>query len=223
MLIRQIPWHPRALKSALDESRDGGWYIYEGPRGYSFVNGVAGGGGEGSTHEAEQGVRIEGGRKDGREDTQEAVVAVLVGDEANMHALDPAKVHLDRIALHYSALQWCSIPWRDRREGRTRNRQLPSSSFTASPCDSLTFRPLAIGSPCSFPLQPRRQRQHMLNNLRGTSGLELYRELYHTCAYILVYVDTSLLLGEHTWPFTRRKKLPDTCDTYRHTCAPRPY
>lgn len=35
----------------------------------------------------------------------------------------------------------------------------------------------------------------MLNNLRGTSGLKLYRELYHTCAYILVYVDTSLLLG----------------------------
>lgn len=44
-----------------------------------------------------------------REDTQEAVAALLLGDEANMHALDPAKVHLDRIALHYAALQWCSI------------------------------------------------------------------------------------------------------------------
>lgn len=41
----------------------------------------------------------------------------------------------------------------------------------------------------------RQLGQHMLNNLRGTSGLKLYRELYHTCAYILVYVDTSLLLG----------------------------
>lgn len=55
-------------------------------------------------------VRMEERRKGGWEDTQEAVVAVLLGDEANMHALDPAKVHLDRIALHYSALQWCSIP-----------------------------------------------------------------------------------------------------------------
>jgi len=37
-------------------------------------------------------------------------VVMLLGDEANMHALDPAKVHLDRIALHYAVLQWCSIP-----------------------------------------------------------------------------------------------------------------
>lgn len=64
---------------------------------------------EGGTREGEQVVRIEERRKGGWEDTQEAVVAALLGDEANMHALDPAKVHLDRIALHYSALQWCSI------------------------------------------------------------------------------------------------------------------
>lgn len=38
-------------------------------------------------------------------------VAMLLGDEANMHALDPAKVHLDRIALHYAVLQWCSISY----------------------------------------------------------------------------------------------------------------
>lgn len=28
-----------------------------------------------------------------------------------MHALDPAKVHLDRIALHYAVLQRCSISY----------------------------------------------------------------------------------------------------------------
>lgn len=33
-------------------------------------------------------------------------VAMLLDDEANMHALDLAKVHLDRIALHYMVLQW---------------------------------------------------------------------------------------------------------------------
>jgi hypothetical protein len=32
-------------------------------------------------------------------------VVTLLGDGANMHALDPAKVHLDRIALHYAVLQ----------------------------------------------------------------------------------------------------------------------
>lgn len=47
---------------------------------------------------------------------------------------------------------------------------------------SLAFLSLVDGNTC-------------FNNLRGTSGLELYRELYHTCAYILVYVDTSLLRG----------------------------
>lgn len=34
-----------------------------------------------------------------------------LGDEANMHALCPAKVHLDRIALHYAVLQRCSISY----------------------------------------------------------------------------------------------------------------
>lgn len=38
-------------------------------------------------------------------------VVTLLGDEANMHALDPAKVHSDRIALHYAVLQWCSISY----------------------------------------------------------------------------------------------------------------
>lgn len=49
---------------------------------------------------------------------------MLLGDEANMHALGPAKLRLDRIALHYAALQWCSIPWRKRGRGRTRNQKL---------------------------------------------------------------------------------------------------
>lgn len=40
-------------------------------------------------------------------------VVTLLGDEANMHALDPAKVHLDRIALHYAVLQWCSISYEE--------------------------------------------------------------------------------------------------------------
>lgn len=55
--------------------------------------------------EGEQRVRIIWGERDRRgrtgwpwwEDTQESVVALL-GDEANMHALDLAKVHLE-IAL----------------------------------------------------------------------------------------------------------------------------
>lgn len=38
-------------------------------------------------------------------------VVTLLGDEANMHALDPAKVHLDRIALHYAVLQQCSVSY----------------------------------------------------------------------------------------------------------------
>lgn len=38
-------------------------------------------------------------------------VVTLLGDEANMHALDPAKVHLDRIALHYAVLQRCSVSY----------------------------------------------------------------------------------------------------------------
>jgi len=45
----------------------------------------------------------------GGESTEGGCVVMLLGDEANMHALDPAKVHLDRIALHYAVLQWCSI------------------------------------------------------------------------------------------------------------------
>nr|KAF7410669.1 hypothetical protein H0235_013276 [Vespula pensylvanica] len=63
-------------------------------------------------------------RMKGREERVEAklcaevVVVILLGDEANMHALDPAKVHLDRIALYYVALQWCSIPWREGRRVR---------------------------------------------------------------------------------------------------------
>lgn len=32
-----------------------------------------------------------------------------LGNEANMHVLDPTKVHLDRIALHYAVLQRYSI------------------------------------------------------------------------------------------------------------------
>lgn len=63
-------------------------------------------------------------------------MAVLLGDGANMHALDPAKVHLDRIVLHYAALQWCSILWRERdsdterERGREREREMPTKRFT---------------------------------------------------------------------------------------------
>lgn len=47
----------------------------------------------------------------------------LLGDEANMHTLDPAKVHLDRIALHYAVLQWCSISYGERPAGGGRRRE----------------------------------------------------------------------------------------------------
>lgn len=90
MLIRQIPRHPRALKSVLDETVGGR------KRGYSFVN------------EGARGVR----RKDGwLQDTRGAVASVLLGDEANMHALGPAKLRLDRIALHCITRHYNGAPF----------------------------------------------------------------------------------------------------------------
>lgn len=56
-----------------------------------------------------------------------------------MHALDPAKVHLDRIALHYAVLQRCSISygatnrWR-RVETGERGRNGTSGDLVRLPC-----------------------------------------------------------------------------------------
>lgn len=137
-------------------------------------------------------------------------VVTLLGDEANMHALDLAKVHLDRIALHYAVLQRCSISygatnrWRRVETGeRGRNGISGDLVRSLSPsCVPLSHRPgilWPLRSPDvtkpvrRCPVSRTAKGQRMLNNLRGTSGLELYRELYHICPCILARVDTHEL------------------------------
>lgn len=103
-LIRQIPRHPRALKSALDEPRDGKERENEGLGEDGSFNGKE----RRSEREREKRERTERTLGEGTVQGVSCVVTLL-GDEANMHALDPAKVHLDRIALHYAVLQRCSL------------------------------------------------------------------------------------------------------------------
>lgn len=147
----------------------------------------------------------------------------LLGDEANMHAPDPAKVHLDHIALHYAVLQWCSISpcgatgWHTRgKEGQVREGGNGTSRVS---CISLVTRlrltllfsfahrilwPLRSPDATSLivPCLERGKGRCTLNNLRGTSGLELYCELCHTC--IPTRVDTRPCLNTATGSYTRR-------------------
>lgn len=59
------------------------------------------------------------------------------------------------------------------------------------------LRSLDVANPCC-PVLRKAKGQRMLNNLRGTSGLELYRELCHTCSCILARVDTKPCTCTHT-------------------------
>lgn len=54
-----------------------------------------------------------------------------LGDEANMHALGPAKVHLDRIALHYAVLQRCSISYGQVKQVRERESERGGGNGTS--------------------------------------------------------------------------------------------
>lgn len=92
---------------------------------------------------------------------------------------------------HCIALRGITMVLYPMEKARKRSNQKPEASYP--PSSFSTSPPPVILRPFLLSLSGR--WQHMLNNLRGTSGLELYRELYHTCAYILVYVDTSLLRG----------------------------
>lgn len=64
-------------------------------------------------------------------------VVTLLGDEANMHTLDLAKVHLDRIALHYAVLQQCSISYDAtirRRVEQVREEEMEPPVTSCVPC-----------------------------------------------------------------------------------------
>lgn len=101
------------------------------------------------------------------------------GDEANMHALDPAKVHLDHIALHYGITTVFHLIQCDRPEGGTgeRGRNGTSGDLERSPRHHLASYSSVQGSSDLYvpPMWPTSSNVVLfLERQRGNACLIIY-------------------------------------------------